>query len=175
MQNIIDKVQNLRLVIFNVDGVLTTGELIYGPKGMELKAFHVHDGQGMKMLQQSGVQIAIITAQQSDIVTQRMKDLGITHIYQAQTDKVLAYEELQQKLNLNDQQIAYVGDDFPDLPLILRAGLGITVANAPNIIQRYAHWVTKASGGKGAAREVCDFIMEAQGSYQAALQLYMER
>ncbi len=175
MRNIIDKAANVRLVMFDVDGVLTTGELFYGSNGMELKAFHVHDGQGMQMLQQSGVQIAIITLQHSDITTQRMKDLSIQHVYQNQPDKVRAYEDLKLKLKLNDQEIAYVGDDFPDLPLILRAGLGIAVANAPNIIQRYAHWVTKARGGKGAVREVCDFIMEAQGSYQTAIQPYLER
>jgi 3-deoxy-D-manno-octulosonate 8-phosphate phosphatase (KDO 8-P phosphatase) len=104
-----------------------------------------------------------------------MQDLGIDHVYQDQVDKLPAYEELKQKLNLNDEQIAYVGDDLPDLPMLKRVGLAITVSNAPKIIQQHTHWITKAKGGKGAAREVCDFIMQAQGTYQAIIDSYLQR
>src|SRR5579872_5690379 len=112
METIHDRAKSVRLVIFDVDGVLTNGKLFYTLSGPDIKAFHVHDGQGIKFLQQSGVEVAIITAKQSEIITLRMRDLGIKHVYQNQSNKVLAYEDLKQKLNLTDKQIAYVGDDL---------------------------------------------------------------
>lgn len=175
MQSLIDKAKNIRLVIFDVDGVLTAGVLSYGMEGIESKHFHVHDGQGMKFLKKSGIDIAIITACQSNIVQRRMHDLGITDIYQGATDKLKAYEDIKSKLQLQDVQIACVGDDLPDLPMLTRAGLAVTVANAPKVIQERVHWVTKAKGGKGAAREVCDFIMQAQGTYQNIIDTYLQR
>ncbi|MES2216781.1 MAG: HAD hydrolase family protein [Pseudomonadota bacterium] len=175
MKNILNKAAKIRLVIFDVDGVLTTGSLIYRPNGSESKTFHVHDGVGLRMLLKSGVQVGIITARTSDVVTKRMQDLEIQHVYQGCTDKVIAYENLKEKLNVLDEHIAYVGDDLPDLPLLRRVGLGITVANAPPIMHEHAALVTKAGGGQGAAREVCEMIMRAQGSYDAAIQTYLDR
>ncbi|HEX2548347.1 MAG TPA: HAD-IIIA family hydrolase [Gammaproteobacteria bacterium] len=175
MQSLIDKAKDIRLVIFDVDGVLTAGVLSYDHQGIESKHFHVHDGQGMKFLKKSGVEIAIITTCQSEIIKRRMQDLGVTHTYQGHFDKLPAYEDVKQKLNLQDNQIAYVGDDLPDLPMLLRVGLAVTVANAPKIIQDNVHWITKAKGGKGAAREVCDFIMQAQGTYQTMINSYLQR
>ena len=175
MQHITEKAAKIRLVIFDIDGVLTDGSLIYGKSGIEQKVFHVRDGQAMKFLLDTGVQIAIITARESDIVTQRMHALGITHVYQGNLDKLPAYEDLKLKLNLKDEQIAYVGDDMPDLPILRRVGLGVTVADAPKIIKQYAYWTTTANGGKGAAREVCETIMEAQGTYQAIIDKYLQR
>ncbi len=175
MQSLVDKAKNIRLVIFDVDGVLTAGILSYDHKGIESKHFHVHDGQGMKFLKKTGVEIAIITTCQSEIIQRRMQDLGITHTYQGQIDKLPAYEDIKQKLNLTDAQIAYVGDDLPDLPMLTRVGFAVTVANAPKIIQDNVHWITKAKGGKGAAREVCDFIMQAQGTYQTMIDSYLQR
>jgi len=175
MQSFIAKAKPIRLVIFDVDGVLTAGILSYGINGIERKNFHVHDGQGMKLLLKSGVHIGIITTCHSDIIQRRMQDLGIQHVYRGITDKLPAYEDLKQKLQLTDQQIAYVGDDLPDLPMLNRVGFAITVANAPAIIQQHAHWTTKAKGGKGAAREVCDFIMHAQGTYQSIIDSYLQR
>jgi 3-deoxy-D-manno-octulosonate 8-phosphate phosphatase (KDO 8-P phosphatase) len=175
MQKLVDKAKQIRLVIFDVDGVLTSGILSYGLEGIESKAFHVHDGQGMKFLQQSGIDIAIITNCRSDIIKLRMQDLGIGYIYQGQMDKLPAYEDIKQKLKLTDEQIAYVGDDVPDLPMLSRVGLAVTVPDAPSIIQEHAHWITKAKGGLGAAREVCDFILQAQGTYQTILNDYLQR
>jgi 3-deoxy-D-manno-octulosonate 8-phosphate phosphatase (KDO 8-P phosphatase) len=143
--------------------------------GTELKKFHVHDGLGIKTLQKLGISVAIITARESGIVTRRMQELDVEHVYQNQANKVPAYEDIKQKLNLADEQIAYVGDDLPDLPLLRRAGLAITVANAPKIMQQYAHWTTCAKGGKGAAREVCDFILQAQGLYSMMIESYLQR
>lgn len=175
MDTITEKAKAVRLTIFDVDGVLTNGTLCYGPTGIEYKEFHVHDGQGIKYLQKSGVEIGIITTCTSPIVAKRMKDLGIQHVYQGIHDKLAAYEELKQKLNLLDTQIAYVGDDLPDLPVISKVGLGITVANAPSVMQQYATWVTKAKGGNGAAREVCEMIMRAQGTHEPLIQSLLQR
>lgn len=173
MEKIIAKAKNIRLAIFDVDGVLTDGKLFYSQNGIEYKAFNVLDGQGIKFLKKSGVGIGIITACTSPLTTKRMKDLGIEHLYQGNLEKIPAYEDLKTKLNLTDEQIAYTGDDLPDLPLIKKAGLGITVANAPKIMRAHAAWTTHAKGGEGAAREVCELIMEAQGTYQAIINSYL--
>ncbi|MEO8401279.1 MAG: HAD family hydrolase [Gammaproteobacteria bacterium] len=175
METLVQKAKKIRLVIFDVDGILTTGKLFYGNNGIELKAFHVYDGIGLKMLQQSGVTVAIITARQSEAVTKRMQDLKINHVYQGQSDKLIAYQELKQKLNLEDEQIAFVGDDLPDLPILRRTGLSITVPNAPVIMQEYTNLVTHTRGGYGAAREVCELIMRAQGTFQGLVDAYVQR
>ena len=175
MSTLIDKAKKIRLAASDVDGVLTAGGMPYGSGGIEAKHFHVHDGQGMRHLLQTGVEVAIITACSSPIIKRRMEDLGIKHVYQAQLDKLAAYEELKQKLGLKDEEIAYTGDDLPDLPILSRVGLAITVANAPKIMQQYVHWTTQNKGGKGAAREVCDFIMHAQGTYQTIIDSYLTR
>lgn len=175
MELLINKAKKIRLLICDVDGVLTSGLLFYGPDGTELKAFNVQDGLGLHLLQASGVEVAIITARESYAVTQRMQDLKIKHVYQNQPDKVLAYEDLKKKLNLTDEEIAYIGDDLPDLPLLRRCGFAVTVANAPNILKDYAHWITSQPGGHGAARELCEFIMHAQDSFQPLIDSYVDR
>lgn len=175
MESLISKAKPIKLAIFDVDGVLTAGDLSYGIDGIERKNFHVHDGQGMKLLQKSGIEIAIITTCKSDIVKRRMQDLGIQHVYQGQVDKLPAYEDLKQKLQLSNHEISYMGDDLPDLPMLCRVGFAITVANAPAIIQDNVHFITKATGGHGAVREACDFIMQAQGTYQALIDSYLSR
>lgn len=175
MDAIIAKAKSIRLAIFDVDGVLTSGKLIYGPTGIEYKTFNVHDGQGLKFLQKSGVELAIITACRSDIIHKRMQDLDIEHVYRGVHDKTVAYQELKEKLQLQDEQIAYTGDDLPDLPLIRRAGLGIAVANAMPILKEHAAFITRAQGGKGAVREICELIMQAQGTYTTLLDHYLQR
>ena len=173
-----DKAKKIRLLICDVDGVLTSGTLFYGPDGSdtkyEIKDFNVHDGLGLKLLQKSGVHLAIITAKKSEAVRLRMEDLRIEHVYQAQSDKLTAYTALKQKLGVNDAEIAYIGDDLPDLPVLLRVGLPVSVPNAPKIMHEHVAWVTSTPGGKGAVREVCEFIMKAQGTYQAAIHPYLQ-
>jgi 3-deoxy-D-manno-octulosonate 8-phosphate phosphatase (KDO 8-P phosphatase) len=174
--SLIERAKKIRLAAFDVDGVLTAGGMLYGENGIDSKHFHAHDGQGIRHLMQAGIEVAIITGCQSPIIKRRMEDLGIKHVYQQHTDsKLVAYEDLKQKLNLTDEQIAYTGDDFPDLPILSLAGLAITVANAPLIMQQYVHWTTQNKGGKGAVREVCDFILHAQGTYQTIIDSYLAR
>lgn len=174
MQDIQKKAAAIRLIVFDVDGVLTDGSLYIGDDGQEYKAFHSKDGHGMVMLQQAGVEIAIITGRTSEVVRIRMSSLGIQRVYQGKREKLPAYEELKQASGFSDQQIAYVGDDVVDLPVMTRVGLAIAVQDAHPLTKQHAHWVTPSGGGRGAAREVCELIMEAQGSLQPALQRYLD-
>lgn len=170
---VLQRARAIKLVIFDVDGVLTDGRLYYSPNGEELKVFYVQDGVGIKLLQQTGVVVAVITGRQSDIVSQRLRSLGVTHIYQGQEDKRGAFAELLTKLNLQPVQVAYVGDDLPDLPVLASVGLGIAVANAHPVIAQNALWQTRATGGLGAAREVCDLIMDAQETMAEIYKTYL--
>lgn len=174
MQDIYDKAAAIRLIVFDVDGVLTDGSLFIGDDGQEYKAFNSKDGHGMVMLQESGVQIAIITGRTSEVVRIRMASLGIEHLYQGKREKLPAYEELKRQTGLDDQQIAYVGDDVVDLPVMTRVGLAIAVQDAHALAKQHAHWVTASGGGRGAAREACELIMDAQGTLQQALQAYID-
>ena len=174
MQDIIEKAAQIRLVIFDVDGVLTDGSLFLGDDGQEYKAFHSKDGHGMKMLQAAGVQIGIITGRSSEVVRIRMHSLGIEHVYQGKREKGPAYEELKAAVALADDRIAYVGDDVVDLPVMRRVGLAIAVQDAHPVVKQHAHWVTPSNGGRGAGREVCELLMEAQGKLQAAFRHYLD-
>ena len=174
IQATLERAEQIRLVIFDVDGVLTDGRLYLGNDGQELKAFNIKDGLGMKLLLNSGVEIGIITGRSSQLVADRMENLGIRHVYQGQKEKLPAYEKLKAELGLQDKQIAYVGDDLIDLPLMRRTGLSVAVADAYTLVKEHAHWQTTLPGGQGAAREVCELIMEAQGTLESALQAFLE-
>ncbi|MCG8122460.1 MAG: 3-deoxy-manno-octulosonate-8-phosphatase KdsC [Candidatus Thiodiazotropha taylori] len=173
MQDIHEKAKAVKLVIFDVDGVLTDGGLFLGDDGQEYKAFHSRDGHGMKMLQYTGVVIGIITGRTSEVVRLRMESLGIEYVYQGKLEKLPAYEELKQKLGLSDEQIAYVGDDVVDLPTMRRVGLAIAVQDAHPFALQHAHWQTPHGGGRGAARDVCEMIMQAQDTLQSSLEHYL--
>lgn len=163
----------VRLMVFDVDGILTDGSLHFGPEGEVIKTFNVLDGHGIKMLQQSGVATAIISARQSPIVARRASDLGIGHVHQGIHDKRSAFEQLLAHTNLAPDLCGFVGDDVIDLPVLLRAGFAASVANGHPEVRSRVHYVTQASGGRGAAREICDFILRAQGNYAAALAPYL--
>ncbi|MEW8646079.1 MAG: 3-deoxy-manno-octulosonate-8-phosphatase KdsC [Candidatus Thiodiazotropha endolucinida] len=173
MQDIHAKASGVKLVIFDVDGVLTDGGLFLGDDGQEYKSFNSRDGHGMKMLQKSGVVIGIITGRSSEVVRIRMESLGIEHVYQGKLDKLPAYEELRNKLGLSDDQVAYVGDDVVDLPIMRRVGLAIAVNDAHPIVLQHAHWQTRHNGGRGAARDVCEMVLEAQGNLKTELDSYL--
>lgn len=173
MQDLMNKAASIRLVVFDVDGVLTDGSLFLGDDGQEYKAFNSRDGHGMKMLQATGVEIGIITGRSSHVVRYRMDSLGIKHVYQGQADKLPAFEELLERLGLQQEQVAYVGDDVVDLPILLRAGLAIAVQDAHPLVKQHSHWITPNPGGRTAARDVCELIMQAQGTLEGQLGHYL--
>ena len=174
MKDILERAAQIKLVIFDVDGVLTDGSLFLGDDGLEYKAFNSRDGHGMKMLQQSGVTIAIITGRTSKVVEYRMQSLGIQHVYQGQLDKRHAFAELLEKLSLTTDQIAYVGDDVVDLPVMSKVGLAIGVQDAHPMVRKHAHWLTPSNGGRGAGRDVCEMLMEAHGVLEDKLATYLQ-
>ena len=172
-QRATERAKQVRLMIFDVDGVLTDGGLRYGAQGETIKTFHVLDGHGIKLLQQFNVKTAIISARESEIVVQRAKDLGIDWLRQGAQDKRAAFEELLTELGMRAEHCGYMGDDLVDLPVMTRVGFCASVPNAHPEVRTRAHLVTDAAGGHGAAREVCDFILRAQGNYEAALAPYL--
>lgn len=170
----VSRAARIRLMIFDVDGILTDGSLHYGTDGELIKTFNVLDGHGIKLLQQSGVATAIISARKSDIVAKRADDLGILHLFQGVHDKRTAFEQLLATTGVATDACGFVGDDVIDLPILLRVGFAASVPNAHAEVKSRVHYVTQASGGRGAARELCDFILRAQGNYEAALAPYLQ-
>ena len=160
---ILERAARVKLAVFDVDGVLTNGHIIYTEDGHELKAFHVHDGLGLKALRAHGIEVAIISARISHLVARRMGELGILHVYQGQEDKLSCFHQLLDALHLSAGDCSYTGDDLPDLVVMQEVGLSIAVANAHAWVRERAHWQTQREGGQGAAREVCDLLIEAQG------------
>lgn len=172
-QELITKAQKLKLLILDVDGVLTDGKLFFDNDGNEYKSFHARDGHGIKLLKQSGVDVAIISGRKSNSVALRMKNLGIEYVYQGHENKISAFNEIIAKIGVSPEQVAHVGDDVLDLPLMVRVGLAIAVQDANFAVKQHADWCTELAGGCGAVREVCDFIMQAQGNFDAMLSAYL--
>jgi 3-deoxy-D-manno-octulosonate 8-phosphate phosphatase (KDO 8-P phosphatase) len=170
---LLEKAANIKLAVFDVDGVLTNGQLILGESGNEYKSFHVRDGHGLVMLLESGCKIAVITARSSNIVAERMASLGIEYVYQGQKDKGARLMKLIDELELEREQVAYVGDDVIDLPAMIKVGLPIAVADARPEVKEHADWVTEDRGGQGAVREVCELIMKAQGNFDKRIEAYL--
>ena len=163
----------VRLMIFDVDGILTDGSLHFGADGEALKTFNVLDGHGIKLLQQSGVATAIISARHSAIVARRAADLGIEHVQQGVHDKLSGFEKLRQVCAIAPEACGFIGDDVIDLPVLRRVGFAASVPNGHAEVRSRVHYVTQAGGGRGAAREICDLILRAQGNYEAALAPYL--
>jgi len=174
MMQVEDRAKNIKLIVFDVDGVMTDGSLYLCDDGQEFKAFHSHDGLGMKMLKASGVEMAIITARSSNVVVKRAENTGVAHFYQGVEDKLEALEHLAQKLGLELSQCAFMGDDVVDLPPMRRSGLALTVPAAPSLVKQHAHYVTTREGGSGAVREVVELIMQAQGTYDAQMARFLK-
>jgi len=170
----IEKLQKIRLLLLDVDGVLSDGKLYFSESGQELKSFHTLDGHGIKMLQKSGVAVGIITGRKSKLVAQRAADLGIQLLTQGREDKFTALQEMLEKHPVNLEHIAFMGDDYPDLTVMTRVGLAFTVPNAVEAVTELAHWQSQRRGGEGAVREACDMIMQAQNTFQSALRAYIE-
>lgn len=163
----------IKLLLLDVDGVLSDGRITYNSEQQELKSFHIHDGLGIKLLQNAGIQIGIITGRNSPMVERRANELGITLLLQGREDKLVAMQSIQQQLGLASNEVAYMGDDLPDLAAISHAGLGIAPANAVTIVRQHADLVTKISGGNGAVREACEFILAAKGLLDSIHRGYM--
>lgn len=169
---LIARARAVKVLIFDVDGVLTDGSLFFGDDGQEYKAFNSRDGHGIKMLRDSGVESAILTGRSSQVVLHRARNLGIVRIVQGAHDKLAAYEAMLAETGLTPEQTAYMGDDLVDLPVLRRCGLACTVPDAPAEVLARAHYVARAAAGRGAAREVCELIMRAQGTWAGQIALY---
>ncbi len=169
-----ERAKKIRLAIFDVDGVLTDGSLYLADGGEEYKAFNSLDGHGMKMLNRSGVELAIITGRNSRVVALRAANLGVTHLYQGVEDKLDAFADLLEKTGCDASECAYMGDDVVDLPVMRRCGLALCVPAAPALVKQHAHYVSQLSGGQGAVREICELVMRAQGTFDAQLAPYLK-
>lgn len=175
MQDILEKAKNIRLVIFDVDGVMTDGSLFYGDDGQEYKAFNSKDGHGLRMLKECNIKAAIITGRTSDVVEHRMKNVGIDLIYQGYRDKNPALEKLIDKSGVAAENMAFVGDDVVDLPVMSQVGFAIAVQDAHPYVKKHAHWITPSTGGHGAVRDVCELLLEARGELDAKLESYLKK
>jgi 3-deoxy-D-manno-octulosonate 8-phosphate phosphatase (KDO 8-P phosphatase) len=167
------KARNIRLLAVDVDGVLTDGSIVYTSQGEQVQSFHVHDGLGLKLLGLAGIHVAILSSRSSHALAVRAEELGIKLVYQGLSDKIETYEKIKEELGIDDKEVAYMGDDWVDLPLLQKAGLAVVVADAAQSMEDYADYVTKQAGGKGAVREVCELILKAQNKRGEFLDHYL--
>lgn len=176
-QKIINKAKAIRLLLLDVDGVLTDGCLYYGNNGEELKAFNIQDGLGIKLLQRNGIQVGIITGRTSALLARRAAELGIELVVQGREDKLTALqetlEETHEQYNYQMEEIAFLGDDLPDIAVIRQVGLGVAVANAREFVVKNSHWQTSTKGGCGAVRELAEMILQAQDKLDSTLEGYL--
>jgi 3-deoxy-D-manno-octulosonate 8-phosphate phosphatase (KDO 8-P phosphatase) len=166
--------KGLKMLILDVDGVLTDGRIILDNDGNEFKSFHVRDGHGIKMLQRAGVRVAIITGRYSKVVERRARELGITEIYQRCHAKTVAFDHIIEKYGLSEKEAAYMGDDVVDIPVFKRVGMPIAVKDAEDSAKDHAAMITENPGGRGAVREVCDFLLKAKGLWESTTREYFE-
>ncbi|AUH73300.1 3-deoxy-D-manno-octulosonate 8-phosphate phosphatase [Legionella sainthelensi] len=175
MIKLIEKAKNVKCLICDLDGVLTDGFLYIDTHCNEQKTFHIHDGVGLKLLMAIGIEVAVITGSHNPLVDHRMQQLGILHYYKDKRDKKEAYNQLKMTLNLRDEQFAYIGDDIPDIPIMQQVGLSVAVADATYLVKEIAMWQTSLPGGRGAVRELCDFILNAQSKMDLAIAGYLKQ
>lgn len=167
-------IERIRLLLLDVDGVLTDGRITYDNNGVESKSFHVRDGHGLKLLQRAGIKVGIITGRESAIVTHRAAELGIEIVYQGAKDKLIPYQQILSDLNLTDDQVAYAGDDVIDLPILRRVGCSFTVADGVSDIKPYVDYITTLPGGQGAVREICEMLLRQSGLWASVTQRYLK-
>ncbi|NDY41725.1 HAD-IIIA family hydrolase [Dissulfurirhabdus thermomarina] len=170
---LLEKARRIRLLVLDVDGVLTDGRITYTAEGVQVQSFHVRDGFGIKRLQEAGVAVAILSARRSEALARRAAELGIDRVIQGKESKTAAFDGLLAETGLTDDEVAYVGDDWVDLPILRRVGLAVAVADAAPPLADYAHFVTARPGGRGAVREVCDLILRAQNRWADCLNRYL--
>ena len=164
----------IKLLLLDVDGVMTDGRIIYDNDGGETKAFDVKDGHGLKLVQRAGIQVGIITGRRSEVVARRATELGIELVYQGIKDKSLPFKEILERLSLTPAEVAYVGDDIVDLPVMRQVGFAATVADAMDDVKPFAHMIAERPGGRGAVREICDFLLKESGRWDSVTSHYFE-
>lgn len=169
-----ERLKKIRLLLLDVDGVLTDGRIIINDRGEETKAFHVRDGHGMKLLQRAGVKIGIITGRSSRVVAHRMRELGIDMVIQGSKDKRVPFAQMLEQTGFAEEEIAYVGDDLVDLPVLRRVGFAATVADGCADLKEQVHYVTRCAGGCGAVREICEMILKARGDWERVTARYWQ-
>jgi 3-deoxy-D-manno-octulosonate 8-phosphate phosphatase (KDO 8-P phosphatase) len=169
-----ERLQKVKMLLLDVDGVLTDGRIIYSSDGTETKAFDVKDGHGLKMIQRAGIKVGIITGRQSTVVEHRAKELGINIVYQGVKDKLVPFREILDTCSISEDEIAYVGDDIVDLPILLRVGFAATVADALPEVRERVHYVSDRMGGKAAVREICDLILKESGRWDSVAAKYFQ-
>ncbi|MBF0528149.1 MAG: HAD-IIIA family hydrolase [Deltaproteobacteria bacterium] len=172
MSDLLNRVLPIKLVIFDVDGVLTDGRIVMDDCGMETKFFHVRDGHGLKLLMRAGLEAGFLTGRQSRVVELRAADLGVTLLWQGIKNKIDIYQNILTEHRLVDAQVAYVGDDLVDLPVMRRVGLALAPADAVDEVKEVAHYVAKLPGGHGAVREMIEFILKSQGRWESVVARY---
>lgn len=171
--HLVQRARATRIVGFDIDGVLTDGRLWYGNDGAEAKAFHVHDGLGLKLLQQAGIATVVISARASDAAQRRLAELGVTHVHLGVRDKLPVFEQISRALGLSWYDAAYMGDDLPDLPILTRVMLPATVAEAVPAVRARCVWHATRPAGAGAVREFAEFVLSAQGKLDGLLAPYL--
>lgn len=172
-EELLARAAKVRLFIFDVDGVLTDGSLTYGADGEMVKTFNVHDGLGIKLLQEAGIKTAIISARRTPIVLARAKDLGIEFVHQGGHDKLTPFKAMLEQVGITEEQVAFIGDDVVDLPILSRAGFAVSVPNGRPEVHARAHYITEAAGGRGAVREACEFVLRATGNYERIMAQFL--
>ncbi len=171
-RSVLRRAKGIKLLLLDVDGILTDGRLIFDATGEAQMVFHVRDGHGMKLAQRHGIRLAIVTGRESPMVAERARELGIQEVHQKAVDKLPVFEELLQRYGLAPAEAACMGDDLLDLPLMLRAGLAITVPDAAAEVRTAAHYITRSRGGRGAVREAVELLLKSQGHWPAVLERY---
>jgi len=172
--NLTAKIKKIKLILLDVDGVLTNGSVILGDSNQDIKIFNIHDGLGIKLAQAGGIEMGIISGRTSEAVTKRADELNIKILYQDQHNKLEAFEQIKSKQQLNDEQIAYIGDDLLDLKILQKVGLSIAVNNACNEVKNEVDYITISAGGKGAVREVIELILKEQGKWQDLIRSFYD-
>ncbi len=172
-ENIANKAQKIKLLILDVDGVMTNNMLIYSDDGLESKTFNTRDGHGMVLLQKSGIEIGIITGRKSQLVANRMQDLKVKHVYQGIPDKLPTFLKLVETLELSFEEIAYIGDDILDLPILMRIGLAVTPADGDDEVKSRVDYISAYEGGQGCVREVCEIILRSQNLWQQHMDFFL--
>jgi 3-deoxy-D-manno-octulosonate 8-phosphate phosphatase (KDO 8-P phosphatase) len=171
---LIEQAKKIKILVLDVDGVLTDGRIIYGSYGDELKNFDVNDGLGMYLIRRSGIKCVILTAKGSRVVAKRAKELKVAKVYKDFHYKIVALRKIRKKFRVEDEEICFIGDDVIDIPVLKRIGLAVCPPNAMEDVKPFAHLITKKTGGRGAVREICDFIMKAQGTWDKVMARYYE-